>query len=295
MKQKRKYYSAYEDRYRRVYAQGVEYWTNDPIEIKDMIDKLNRFLECYKLLPKDTKIIEFGCGEGHLAQYLVETGYKYLGVDLSPSAIKKAKERIGNINANKYFLLGDITHLDGIPDESYDVGIDNQCLQMLIVDDDRRNYLSEIARILVKRGKAYYHEIYQEDVFEGEIKTFDEYIKKFNLDLETLEDREIFTKGQYQKIKLPPVPARFNNEIGYRKELVNAGFMIDNFYVDAQKCVIYAIKNRISCTSANKAYLASCLRHFAQIPRFARNFRYAQPLDAIEFAKFEYEKGGMVL
>jgi len=33
--------------------------------------------------------------------------------------------------------------------------------------------------------------------------------------------------------------------------------------------------------SDNRAYLASCLRHFAQIPRFARNFRYAQPLYAI--------------
>lgn len=29
-------------------------------------------------------------------------------------------------------------------------------------------------------------------------------------------------------------------------------------------------------TSYNRAYLASCLWHFAQIPRYARNFRYAQ-------------------
>ncbi len=31
----------------------------------------------------------------------------------------------------------------------------------------------------------------------------------------------------------------------------------------------------------NRAYLASCLRHSAQIPRYARNFKYAQPLSEI--------------
>ena len=37
----------------------------------------------------------------------------------------------------------------------------------------------------------------------------------------------------------------------------------------------------IASPSYNRAYLASCLRHSAQIPRFARNFRYAQPLGAM--------------
>jgi len=31
----------------------------------------------------------------------------------------------------------------------------------------------------------------------------------------------------------------------------------------------------------NRAYLASCPRHFAQIPRYAWNFRYIQPLGEI--------------
>lgn len=237
-----KYYNVYEDRYKRVYAQGVEYWTNDPTEIKDSIDKLNGFLECYRLLSQDTKIIEFGCGEGHIAQYLTERGYEYLGVDLSPSAIEKAKERIGNNKASEDLLLGDVTHLDEIPDESYDVGIDNFCLQMLVVDDDRHNYLSGIARILRRGGKAYFHNIYQENAFEGELRSFDEYVEKLKPDLETLEDREAYTEGKCLKIKLPRIPARFKNEQGYRRELTNAGFLIDNFQVDLGKCVVYAIR-----------------------------------------------------
>jgi len=37
----------------------------------------------------------------------------------------------------------------------------------------------------------------------------------------------------------------------------------------------------VTATSDNKAYLASA-DAFAQIPRFARNFRYAQPLSDIQ-------------
>lgn len=75
MKREKKYYNSYEDRYKRTYSQGVEYWTSDPIEIRDSIDKLEVFLRYYTLSPKGAKIVEFGCSEGHLAQYLIQKGY----------------------------------------------------------------------------------------------------------------------------------------------------------------------------------------------------------------------------
>ena len=242
MKQRQKYYHAYEDRYKRVYSQGIEYWTYDPIEIKASTEKLEEFLKYYGLSPKNTKVIEFGCGEGHLAQYLIQKGYQYLGVDLSTSAIAKAKQRLDESGISGNFLLGDVTHLDVLADESYDVGIDNFCLQMLVLDVDRHNYLSEIARILTKEGKTFFREIHQQEVFDEEIKSFDQYIAKFRPDLKTLEDRKVYTQGKYRKIKLPRIPGRFNNEIGYRKELTNAGLTIDNFQVEEHTCVIYATK-----------------------------------------------------
>ena len=242
MKQRQKYYYAYEDRYKRVYSQGIKYWTNDPIEIKASTEKLEEFLKYYGLSPKNAKIIEFGCGEGHLAQYLIQKGYEYLGVDLSTSAIAKAKQRLDESGISGNFVLGDVTHLDKIADESYDVGIDNFCLQMLVLDVDRHDYLSEVARILTKEGKTFFREIYQEEAFDEEIKSFDEYMAKFKPDLKTLEDRQVYTHGQYRKIKLPRIPARFNNEIGYRKELMDVGFIIDNFQVEEYTCVIYAVK-----------------------------------------------------
>ena len=242
MKQGQKYYHAYEDRYKRVYSQGIKYWTNDPTEIKASTEKLEGFLKYYGFSPKNAKIIEFGCGEGHLAQYLIQKGYQYLGVDLSTSAIAKAKQRLDESGISGNFLLGDVTHLDMIADESYEVGIDNFCLQMLVLDVDRHNYLSEIQRILTKKGKAFFRDIYQEEVFQQEIKSFNEYIAKFKPDLKNLEDRKVYTKGEYRRIKLPRLPARFNNETGYREELMNIGLTIGDFQIQEHTCVIYATK-----------------------------------------------------
>lgn len=242
MKHRQKYYHAYEDRYKRVYSQGIEYWISDPIEIRASTDKLEEFFKYYGLSPTNAKVIEFGCGEGHLAQYLIQKGYQYLGVELSTSAIAKAKQRLDESGISGNFLLADVTHLDMIADESYYVAIDNFCLQMLVLDVDRHNYLSEIRRILTKQGKAFFREIYQQQVFDEEIKSFDQYIAKFKPDLKTLEDRKVYTQGKYRKIKLPRLPARFNNETGYRKELMNVGLIIDDFQLQQHTCVIYATK-----------------------------------------------------
>jgi len=48
-----------------------------------------------------------------------------------------------------------------------------------------------------------------------------------------------------------------------------------------------------SRTAYNRAYLASVLRTSAQIPRFARNFRYAQTLSAIVSKRFKIKNGLM--
>ncbi|MAE61538.1 MAG: hypothetical protein CMJ49_09305 [Planctomycetaceae bacterium] len=102
-----KYYEAYEDRYRRVYAQGVEYWTGDPDEIAAVIGHVDEFLEFTGATPVGHSIIEFGCGEGFLGEYLLRRGYSYLGIDLAPSAVAKARNRIPGNDAS--FMLADIT------------------------------------------------------------------------------------------------------------------------------------------------------------------------------------------
>lgn len=77
MKNDDKYYTLYEDRYRRVYEQGIEYWSADPEEIAREINNIEQFLNYTGCHPSTTSIIEFGCGEGYLAKYLLECGFRY--------------------------------------------------------------------------------------------------------------------------------------------------------------------------------------------------------------------------
>ena len=48
----------YEDRYRRVYNAGADFW-EEPIPTEELIEYLDA-----KRFPENIKIIEFGCGEG---------------------------------------------------------------------------------------------------------------------------------------------------------------------------------------------------------------------------------------
>lgn len=241
------YYLAYEDRYRRVYAQGIPYWTAFPEEMATTTEQLERFLLHYGLEPRVSRIIEFGCGEGHLAKYLTDRGYEYLGIDISPAAISKAKARIRRECLEARFLVGDITDLPEVQSGAFDASVDNFCWQMLVTDGDRHRYLSEVSRILRKGGKAYFLEICQEKRFEGRVRTFDEFVRRFKPDYDTLEDREGYVDGERRVIKLPRVPSRFKSIDGYEEELTDGGFVVDKTSRVDGNCVIYCLRDpRIS-------------------------------------------------
>lgn len=56
-----------------------------------------------KLLHNSTKVIELGCGFGFLTEKLREQGFESIGTDISPTSIKKAKEK----NPNSRFEIAE--------------------------------------------------------------------------------------------------------------------------------------------------------------------------------------------
>ncbi len=79
-------------------------------------------------LGKGARILDVGCGEGILIDYLHGDGYSYyLGVDISTAAIKKAQERQNHRTA---FCSTDILEID-LRDEKFDVIILNEVLYYL--------------------------------------------------------------------------------------------------------------------------------------------------------------------
>jgi len=52
------------------------------------------------LIPKNSKILDFGCGSGTLSFYLSSCGYNLTGVDISPAVIKIAKKSAKQMKSN---------------------------------------------------------------------------------------------------------------------------------------------------------------------------------------------------
>jgi ubiquinone/menaquinone biosynthesis C-methylase UbiE len=232
------YFKLYEDRFRRLKEQGVEDWIAEPAENTGVIASVDEFLKNAGCHPSHTSIIEFGCGQGHLAANLLSSGYRYLGIDISESAIRNARKKAGE-KGEKAFLLANTTDLPQIPDGSFNIAIDNQCWHMLVTDRDRASFLSEAKRILKSNGKAFFRENVQPEEFTAQIASFKEFVETVYGDDAELHDYPAYIDGKQKIIRLPRIPARANNERGYRKELQNAGFVVDQFRVEGTHCIIY--------------------------------------------------------
>jgi SAM-dependent methyltransferase len=88
------------------------------------------------------KMIELGCGPGANIWYLAREGFDVYGVDGSPTAITRAKQRLAAEHLSAHLKVGDITQLEQLfpPASQFDAIIDVCCLQ--------HNQLSHVVRIL---------------------------------------------------------------------------------------------------------------------------------------------------
>ena len=231
-----KYYQAYEQRYRRVYAQGVPFWTAFPGEVATVKAYIDAFWAYYGF-DTGAAVLDCGCGEGYLAEHFVGKGCGYTGIDCSDAAINKARGRIASDAAA--FEVGDITRMTAFSDNRFDAVVDVYCMQMLVTDPDRRAYLSQVRRVLKPGGRFFFLQITQPDRFKGPIATFEEYVARFTLDYETDEAREAYVDGETKTIQLNRVPSRFDSPEGYRDELIRAGFQVDHVQAVEMGCVIY--------------------------------------------------------
>ena len=127
-----------------------------------------------------------------------------------------------------------------IPDDSFEIAIDNQCFHMLVTNDHRRKYLGDVKRILKKSGKAFFREVIQEEEFTQAISDFQDWLNKTKNEYESLHDYPACKDDKRYTVKVPRVPARFNNESGYRRELEESGFKVEYFESDGWMCIIYA-------------------------------------------------------
>ena len=98
------------------------------------------------------KTIDLGCGTGHYAIYLASRGYDVTGVDISPSAIKIARENAQKKGTKSNFLTADVLGNLSELKETFDFAYDWEVLHH-IFPENRKKYVENVHRILHPKGK----------------------------------------------------------------------------------------------------------------------------------------------
>lgn len=139
-----KYYEAYEKRYRQVHEKKLS-WASDknsPI----VLDTLKKYVK------SDTaRILDVGCGEGRDCLFLMNLGYDVQALDISEEAIRYCQSKAGVENASRFHVVDVCSgEFAGEFDFIYSVAT----LHMLVLKEDRENYLAFIREHLTKNGLA---------------------------------------------------------------------------------------------------------------------------------------------
>ena len=139
----RKYYEAYDDRYRQVHAENLQWFSEKPSGIvAQVIGKYG--------VSKTAPMLEIGCGEGRDARPLLKEGFNLLATDISPEAIAYCQKQ-DPAHKDSYRVLDCI---GGQTEETFAFIYAVAVLHMLVEDADRAAFYRFIREHLTDDGVA---------------------------------------------------------------------------------------------------------------------------------------------
>ena len=139
----RKYYEAYDDRYRQAHAAGLAWFADEASGI--VMETMRKYG-----VDLHSRILEIGCGEGRDARALLKAGYDLTATDVSPEAIRHCKEKTPQF-AEKFRVTDAVAEQ---PQERYDFVYAIAVLHMLVEDADRAAFLRYVRGSLKENGIA---------------------------------------------------------------------------------------------------------------------------------------------
>lgn len=139
----RKYYEAYDDRYRQVHSENLRWFMEDPSQIvSDVIAEFG--------ISKTDKLLEIVCGEGRDARFLLENGYDLLATDISAEAIEYCRKEMPRFREYFQVLNCLADRMDGKFDFIYAVAV----IHMLVLNEDRNGFYRFVREHLKENGIA---------------------------------------------------------------------------------------------------------------------------------------------
>ena len=118
------------------------YETKQPNEVSWTQEKPQTSLDFIREtnLGKSAKIIDIGGGDSKLVDFLLEQGYENLTVlDISASALERAKIRLGDKADRVTWIVSDITEFE--PDTNYDIWHDRATFHFLTTENQINRYV----------------------------------------------------------------------------------------------------------------------------------------------------------
>ena len=139
----RPYYEAYDERYKAIHKTGAAWFTDTPTPI--LGDVMTRYA-----IPRETPMLELGCGEGRDAGPLLAAGYDLLATDVSAAAVAWCRERWPD-HAGRFAVLDAVRgELEGKYPFLFAVAV----VHMLLTDEDRAAFYSFVRDHLTADGIA---------------------------------------------------------------------------------------------------------------------------------------------
>ncbi|MEM4282382.1 MAG: class I SAM-dependent methyltransferase [Candidatus Woesearchaeota archaeon] len=102
----------------------------------------------FKLVEKKSKTLDVGCGEGAFCRELAKLGIEVVGLDTNKRSLEYAKKAAQACGLNIKFVLANAEKIP-FKDSSFSQVI---CLDVLEHVDDSQKVISEIRRVLKRRG-----------------------------------------------------------------------------------------------------------------------------------------------
>lgn len=104
-------------------------------------------------LPLTASIIDIGGGDSKLVDFLLDAGYHNITVlDISATALEKAKIRLGDKAASVRWITTDITAFE--PDTTYDLWHDRATFHFLTTTEQTERYLTSARKAILPGGHA---------------------------------------------------------------------------------------------------------------------------------------------
>ena len=141
-------HSIYDHLYQEARSHGWQGWGGDdriakgPQQLQTILTPL--------YVPRSGRVLELGCGEGHLSRLLAAHGFDVIGADISAVAIRWAREKT-LLSSGLHFIQADLSQPDVLKGMAFNLVVDGNCLHC-VLPEDRQVFLHNIHRLLAENG-----------------------------------------------------------------------------------------------------------------------------------------------